>query len=756
MAVHQLIPSFVPGDATGQAALHLAMLLRRLGLHGEIYADEVAPELSSLALPARALRPSPDDLVLYHHGIASPLAGRMLHLECRRGVVFHNVTPARFYRGTPLEEALVGGRAQLAALAPHMDVCIGVSRYNAEELRVAGARNVKVVPLFVEPERFSIEASDPERLRALREGGPAVLSVSRVVPHKRFEDLLALHEELLRLRPDARLLLVGGYEAGGRYFKGLRERASKLRGVQFLGKVDHAGLVAAYRASSAFVSMSEHEGFGVPLVEAMASELPVLAFAASAVPETLGGAGVAFTEKNFAFLAELVNALWRDDALRQKVVRGQKKRLAAFSADAAEGALREALEGVARPAPVKVRRVARKKPSVAVVVQRYGEVTGGAEKHAEMIAERLAEEWDVTVLTTCAKDHLSWENHFEPGESRHGAARVLRFPTSRPREMRWFNALSRKRFGIPQDRLHEEHWIAEQGPLAPGLLRHLSERQGDYDAFVFFTYLYAPTVWGLPLVAERSVLVPTAHDEPPFAFHAYAEPFERTRALLCNTKEEEALIRRRFPHAARSRVVGVGVEPLPGDPQRFLREHGLPEDRDYLLYVGRIEPGKGIGELLEGYRALRRARPSDAPELVFAGGLAMKLSGEGVRYVGRVSEQSKWDALSGAAAVVAPSKYESLSLLALEAFAAGAPLVANGQSEVLEGQVQRSGAGVTYRDAESFVRAVQSVRAPEARAQFSKKGRTFARRHRWSEVMAVYREELTRIVRPAAHTKEET
>jgi glycosyltransferase involved in cell wall biosynthesis len=740
MAIHQLIPSFVPGDATGQAAVHLQFLLRRLGHFGHIHAGEVAPSLSALARPSNALRPAPDDLVLYHHGIASPLSGRLLHLPCRKGLVFHNVTPAHFYRGTPLEEALLGGRAQLAALAPHMDVCIGVSRFNAEELRAAGARDPRVVPLFVEPERFTQDASDPQRLRAWRQGGPAVVSVSRVAPHKRFEDLLSLHEELLRLRPDARLLLVGGYEAGGRYFRTLQRRARALRGVQFLGKVDHAGLVAAYRAGAAFVSMSEHEGFGVPLVEAMAADLPVLAYAAAAVPETLGGAGVAFTEKRFAFLAELVHALWRDDKLRAKVLRGQRRRLSAFSPAAAQAALQEALGQRAPARPARRGRAAKKRP-LGIVVQRYGEVTGGAEKHAQMVAERLADEWDVEVLTTCARDHLDWADHFPEGESKVGPVRVRRFGVERPREMRAFNALSRRRFALPQDRVHEEHWVAEQGPLCPGLLRHLSEQGGAYAAFVFFTYLYAPTVWGLPLVAGRSVLVPTAHDEPPFAFHAYAEPFERARALLCNTVEEEALIRRRFPRAARSRIVGVGVEPLPGQPERFRAAHDVRHP--YLLYVGRIEPGKGVGEMLQAYRALRRARP-DAPDLVLAGSLSMKLSGEGVRHVGRISDQAKWDALAGAEAVVAPSRYESLSLLALEAFAAGAPLLANGASEVLAGQVQRSGAGACYGDAASFVSAADRVL--RQRGALGKKGRAYARRHRWPEVMAIYREELSRIV----------
>lgn len=745
MAVHQLIPSFVSGDATGQAALHFQLLLRRLGHFGNIYAGEVEPGLSSLASPARALKPDASDVVLYHHGIASPLSGRLLHLPCRRGLVFHNVTPARFYEGTPLHEPLLAGRAQLAALAPNVELAIGVSRFNAREIEAAGAKQAHIVPLFVEPERFVPEAADRKLLERLRgRGAPTVVSVSRIAPHKRFEDLLALHEELLRLHSGARLIVVGGFDAGSRYWRALSRQMKGTVGITFTGRVSHAELVAAYRSGSVFVSMSEHEGFGVPLLEAMACDLPVLAFAAAAVPETLGGAGLAFTEKRFAFLAELVNDLHSDAGLREKLLGGQRRRLGELSAQHAQGALGAALASLnpASPKSRSARSSNRRKPKVAFVVQRFGEeVTGGAEKHAKDVAERLLPHWNITVLTTCAKDHLTWANEYPPGEDRVAGLRVLRFPTRRPREIRRFNALSRTRFGRALDRMHEEHWIAEQGPLSPGLFEAIEAGASGFDGFVFFTYLYAPTVWGTPLVAHKAMLVPTVHDEPPLAFHAYADALERPQVLLCNTPEEEALIAQRFKAHARSRIVGVGVDAQAGSPVRFRKRFNL--DRPYLLYVGRIEPGKGVDELLGHHRALRRS-DADAPDLVLAGALHMTLGGEGVRYVGRVSEEEKWDALAGARAVIVPSRFESLSLLALEAFAAGTPVVANGHSEVLRGQCARSGAGHCYTDAPSFIEAVKT--ATGGRSTLGKKGRAFAKRHSWDTVVGIYREELARIM----------
>jgi glycosyltransferase involved in cell wall biosynthesis len=739
MAVHQLIPSFVAGDASGQASLHLQWLLRRLGHHGELYAGEVGPGLGSLAHPVSALRPRPEDLVLYHHGIASPLSGRLMHLPCRRGLVFHNISPARYYEGTPLAEALRAGRAQLAAMAPLVDVAIGVSQYNAAELRAAGYRDVHVVPLFIEPERFSQAHASTELLGRLAGPGPVVLSVSRVAAHKRFEDLLALHTELLALRPEARLLLAGGYDAGSRYFKSLQAAARGLPGVHFLGKLSHPELVAAYRSAHVFVSMSEHEGFGVPLIEAMAARVPVLAYAAAAVPETLGGAGIAFDEKRFAFLAELVVEVCEDTALRERVLEGQARRLKDFSAEASQQALAKALgAGEEQPRRVTVKR----KPRVGLVVQRYGEVTGGAERHAQQVAERLAPHWDLTVLTTCAKNHLSWENVFPEGEDRIDRVRVLRFPVSRVRNIRPFNALSRQVFDRHNERLREEHWVAEQGPVVPGLLEHLDTHGEDYDGFVFFTYLYAPTVWGLPMVADRALLVPTAHDEPPLRFGVYRDVFERPRALLCNTPEEAELIGRHYPGHAPARVVGVGVDaPEEVDVERFREKHGV--HRPYLLYVGRLEAGKGIPELLDFHRTLR-SRFHDAPDLVLAGEAHMELGGEGVRYVGRIDEQDKHDALAGALAVVVPSRYESLSLLTLEAFTAGTPVLVNGHSEVLVGQVRRSGAGRAYTGLDSFIDGLREV--GEQRVALSKKARAYAAQYTWPRVVDIYQEEMERII----------
>jgi glycosyltransferase involved in cell wall biosynthesis len=724
-----------------------------------LYAGEFAPGFASLVKPARELRPRADDLVLYHHGIASHLSGMLLHLPCRRGIVYHNITPARFYEGTPLWEALTSGRAQLSAMAPFVDVAIGVSRFNCDELTAAGYRNVHTVPLFVEPRRFGADRVDPMLLDELSDSAPAILCVGRVVPHKRVEDVLSLHAELLRLRPAARLWIVGARDLGNPYVRKVARLAKRLARVKFFGRISQGQLVAAYRAASALISMSEHEGFGLPLLEGMAADVPVVAYAATAVPETLGGSGIAFTEKRYALLAELIDELARDAALRGTILRGQRTRLKQLSADSAARLLDEALATCvrrangarwphgARPSGARRPNGARRrseKPRVAIVVQRFGNVIGGAETHARMIARRLSGDFDITVLTTCATDHLTWANKLAPGEDRSDGIRVIRFPTAHTRAMRSFNRLSRELFLQPNDRMREEQWVAEQGPAAPDLLEHISRNARAYDGFIFFTYLYCPTVWGEPLVADRAILVPTAHDEPPLRFDLYADVFERPRALFCNTPEEAALVRSRFPRHARIRVVGVGIESARGDPARFRQKYEL--DRPYLMYVGRMEAGKGIPELIRAHGQLWRA-DREAPMLLLAGSSDSMPEGPGLRYLGMISDEDKTDGLSGALAAVVPSRYESLSLLALEAFAQHTPILGNAESEVLRGQVQRSSAGATYENFESYRDGIRQIAAE--RGAMGLRALKYARQHTWPRVLSAYREEMADIMENA-------
>jgi glycosyltransferase involved in cell wall biosynthesis len=374
---------------------------------------------------------------------------------------------------------------------------------------------------------------------------------------------------------------------------------------------------------------------------------------------------------------------------------------------------------------------------VALVVHRYGpEVGGGAETLARLIAELLNDAVELTVLTTCALDYLTWADHFPAGETEVNGVRVLRFPVPRPRDLSAFNRISTRAYYRPEDLELGRKWMESQGPVAPELVEHLGAAGDDYDVIVFMTYLYATTVFGLPLVADRSVLVPTVHDEPPLRLRIFDEVFARPQVLVFSTPEEQELAEGRFGVPRdRCRLIGVGVDqPPPTDPERFETAHSIT--RPYALYVGRLDASKGVGTLIEDHRAYRAASP-DGLDLVLVG--RGKLDARGARWLhvtGFVSEQEKHDAVAGATVVVVPSPYESLSLSLLDAWSHGRPTLANAESPVLVGQSRRSGGGLWYRDGAEYAAMVEFLaRSLPLAAAIGRQGRRHAlANYSWSRV----------------------
>lgn len=372
------------------------------------------------------------------------------------------------------------------------------------------------------------------------------------------------------------------------------------------------------------------------------------------------------------------------------------------------------------------------------MVPRYGaEVGGGAETLARLYAHRLAGHAEVTVLTTCALEYRTWADHFPAGESMDGPVRVLRFPVPEPRDGGDFDALSTRLFGGRSGGPDaEREWMRAQGPNSPALLEHLADEGGSYDAVLFVPYLYATTVDGLPLVADRAVLVPAFHDEPPLALGIFDEVVAAARRVVFSTPEEAALAERRFRVTAdRGGIVGVGIDPPPsGDPVRARRALGRSE-RPYALYLGRIEPSKGCDLLLGAHRRYRRHRP-DGLDLVMIGRPVMELPDEPwLQAPGFVDEQTKHDALTGASVLVCPSPYESLSLVLLEAWSHGTPTLSSEASPVLVGQTRRARGGLWFADALEYAAALDLLTSTPALARaLGDAGRRFAERHDWDTV----------------------
>ncbi len=413
---------------------------------------------------------------------------------------------------------------------------------------------------------------------------------------------------------------------------------------------------------------------------------------------------------------------------------------------------------------------------IAFVVQRYGtEILGGSEYHCRLIAERLAPKHQVEVLTTCAQDYITWENAYPEGTDRIRGVTVRRFANARTRDLQAFNRYSEWIFTNDHSRDDEMEWLRQQGPWCPALLDYLERNQAQYDVLVFFTYLYAPTVLGLTIAPHKSILVPTAHDEPAIHLEIYRELFGAAAGIAYNTDVERQFLTTHFSiRAVEEETIGCGVE-LP-HAQAYPREHTGPhvDDEEELaeaaaaddasptfrphlaqrgsvfrrrhrldgpiaLYGGRIDPGKGCEELIE-YFSTYVQEGGDA-SLVLMGVKLMPLPEEPyIRFAGRLSDQERVQALEAATVVIVPSPYESLSLLALESFAVGTPILANARSEVLVDHCRRSNAGLYYADRDEFTEGLRMlVGDPRLRAALGTNGRDYIRtRYRWDVILAKY------------------
>jgi len=406
---------------------------------------------------------------------------------------------------------------------------------------------------------------------------------------------------------------------------------------------------------------------------------------------------------------------------------------------------------------------------IAFIVQRYGtEIFGGAEYHCRLIAERVADKHQVDVLTTCARDYITWKNEYPEGSDRLRGVAVRRFANARMRDIEAFNKYSDWIFNTKHSRQDEMEWLKQQGPWCPGLVDYLERHHSNYDALVFFTYLYAPTVLGIRVAPSKSLLVPTAHDEPALRLGLYREVFSSAAGVAWNTEVERRFVTSMFHlRAVVEDVVGCGVdlpegeafaadtdeplepprdtgmgrEPLPphleGPANAFRRRHRVHDP--FVLYGGRIDPGKGCEELLEYFQTY--VKEGGDASLMLMGVKLMPLPDDPrVRFAGVLPEEERLHALAAATVVVVPSPHESLSLVTLEAFAVGTPVLANARSEVLVEHCRQSNAGLYYADRFEFVDALKLLmRDDKLRAALGRQGKAYVNRHyRWSTILSKY------------------
>jgi len=384
---------------------------------------------------------------------------------------------------------------------------------------------------------------------------------------------------------------------------------------------------------------------------------------------------------------------------------------------------------------------------IAIVVQRYGsQINGGAEVHARMIAEKLKDKYDVTVLTSRAVDYHTWEPVLPEGATCENGIHVIRFdhpPKGNRRELhllnrkirgrRWYQKLHRflGKPGwyirlFPKAMVNEEEqnkFFELQGPLLYQLPDYLVQHQSEYACYVFFTYLYYPTAIGMPLVGNKSIFIPTIHDEPPIYFPVFKKIIPAARWIFFNTDSERRFSENLFDlENNKKETVAVGVSPATYIYDEAIEKKYAPYS-SYILYVGRIDSAKGCDRLIDYFIKYSNNNPKSVTLMMVGNSYMEKTTHPNIHYLGFVSENEKAYLMKNALFLAIPSLYESLSLVLLESFFLRTPVVVNEKCDVLKEHIENSGGGLTFSDYDQFKDAIDSlIKNPGLRDKLSSKG----------------------------------
>jgi len=337
MKIDQLVPAFHQGDAIGDTAFHLKEFFIGQGFSSEIYCLTSDRELEDKSQPFTSFpKPEPTDVTLLHFALPSPLTQALIKLPSHKVIIYHNITPSLFFE--PFSQEMVRlsrlGREELVSLVPHVELALADSEFNRQELAGLGFQDAQVFPLYVDFSKYKTLLSQFV-LDLFSDGRTNVLFVGRIVPNKKIEDLIKVIFYYKKyISPLIRLIVVGKTASCPKYYQSLVRIADefylKPEEIRFTGHIPAEEMFALYRASHVFLSLSEHEGFCLPLVESMVFDLPIIAYNSTAVPYTLDGAGLLINNKRVDYVGELVAVVAQDKSLRKKIIQGQRFRLEKF------------------------------------------------------------------------------------------------------------------------------------------------------------------------------------------------------------------------------------------------------------------------------------------------------------------------------------------------------------------------------------------------------------------------------------------
>jgi len=351
MRIDQLVPAFHQGDAIGDTAFHLKKFFLAQGFSSEIYCLSSDKELEDRSQPFSSFpKPGADDVTVLHFALPSPLTQALIKLASHKVIIYHNITPSDFFE--PFSPQMVRlsrlGREELSSLAPHVELALADSEFNRQELLGLGFLNSQVFSLFVDFSKYK-KPSSQFVFDLFNDGRTNVLFVGRIVPNKKIEDLIKVIFYYKKyVSPLVRLIVVGKTASCPPYYQSLVRIADefylKPEEIRFTGHIPDEEMFALYRVCHVFLSLSEHEGFCLPLIESMVFDLPIIAYNSTAVPYTLDGTGILINDKRVDYVAELVEIVAHDKNLRKKIIHGQSLRLEKFKKQGREKFLLENLK----------------------------------------------------------------------------------------------------------------------------------------------------------------------------------------------------------------------------------------------------------------------------------------------------------------------------------------------------------------------------------------------------------------------------
>ena len=384
---------------------------------------------------------------------------------------------------------------------------------------------------------------------------------------------------------------------------------------------------------------------------------------------------------------------------------------------------------------------------LAVAVQRYGaDINGGAELHARYIAERLAAHAEVEVITTCARDYVTWRNELSQVVETVNGIRVRRFAVDHERDPIAFGRQSRRVFEQQHSIGDELAWLDSEGPASRAMVDYLAQPD-RFDFVILFSYRYYHSYHAVRRIAPKAILVPTAERDDVIGLAIFGPVFRAVRGIMYNSYEEQALIQAATRnHDVPGVVVGVGSEvPAGADAQRFRSKFAM--HRPFALYIGRIDENKGCGELFDYFRRYAASFPRGLDLVLIGSAIIPVPDHPRIHHLGFLEDPDKFDALAAADALIMPSYFESLSMVALEAWGMGRPVLANGRCDVLKGQCIRSGAGLYYETFEEFAETLYSLESKgPLHARLGRNGREYFRvNYDWPVIERKYLDMLERL-----------